>query len=226
MLILAVHSTTPTLGVACAQDNRVLGAVVLPPGRQHLENLAAAIQDLMVRLHKGLADMDGFGVAVGPGSFSGIRIGLATFKGMALALGKPVAGISCLDILAWQGLRSGETGASVIDAKRGDLYGAVYKRTENHLELLAEPKLIRRDEFGYLMSRTPSSIVISAGQEHPGDYGNSVHLRRALPSAGACAELAFERISRGDSDELHALAPLYIRRSDAEEKRDIQAYNR
>ena len=74
--------------------------------------------------------IDGFGVAIGPGSFSGTRVGLATIKGMALALGKPVAGISSLDILAWQALKDGEWGAPVIDARRGEIYTAFYRKSE------------------------------------------------------------------------------------------------
>jgi len=221
-LILAVHSTTPVLGVACVEDNCLLGAAVLPPGRQHLENLAAAITDLASRLHIAIAQVDGFGVAIGPGSFSGIRIGLATVKGMALALNKPVAGISCLDVLAWQGLREGEIGAAVIDARRGELYCAVNTRASNRLKLLNGPKLIRRDELPDLMRRKACNVLISADQEQLHEYQGTWDMRSASPSPAACAELAFERLNRGDSDELHSLTPLFIRRSDAEEKKRVR----
>jgi tRNA threonylcarbamoyladenosine biosynthesis protein TsaB len=221
VLILAVHSTTPVLGIACAEDDRVLGEVVLPPGRRHLEYLAVTIRDLVVKLRINLAEMDGFGVAIGPGSFSGIRVGLATIKGMALALSKPVVGVSCLDILAWQGLREGETGAAVIDAKRGELYCAVYARNENRLQLLDAPQLIGSDELLDLMRRGGASVLISGDQDQVHTYGHAGVLRMESPSAVACAQLALESLRRGEADELHALKPLYIRRSDAEEKRRI-----
>lgn len=223
MLVLAVHSTTPVLGVACVEDNRVLAETVLPPGRQHLENLARSIKDLTARLGISLADVHGFGVAIGPGSFSGTRIGLATIKGMALALGKPVAGLSCLDILGWQGLEEGETGASTIDAKRGQFYAALHRKTEGRLTLLDGPVLLHSDEMADFMLRSHSKTIVSADEGCPDLGGPDVAMRSASPSAGVCAILALQRLSRGDSDAIHSLHPLYIRRSDAEEKKRVPA---
>jgi tRNA threonylcarbamoyladenosine biosynthesis protein TsaB len=219
LLILAVHSTTPVLGVACVEDDRALGEAALAPGRRHLENLAPLIKDLTGRLNISLTDVDGFGVALGPGSFSGTRIGLATIKGIALALGKPVAGISCLDILAWQGLEEGETGTSVIDAKRGQLYAALYKKNEGRLVLLDGPMLVLADELSDLMMRGRSQALVTEDVGRVGLGGPAVTLRSASPSARACALLAFDRLSRGAASGIHSLHPLYIRRSDAEEKK-------
>lgn len=219
MLILAVHSTTPVLGVACVEDDRVIGEAALAPGRRHLENLAPLIKDLTGRLNISLTDVDGFGVAIGPGSFSGTRIGLATIKGMALALGTPVAGISCLDILASQGLEEGETGASVIDAKRGQLYAALYKKETRSISLLDGPMLVLPDELSDLMMRARCRQLVTEDVGRMDLGGPAVTLRSASPSAGVCALLALERLTRGDAGEIHSLHPLYIRRSDAEEKK-------
>ncbi len=104
MLILGVHTTSPHLGIAIVQGQQVLLEEVLAPRREHLENLAPLIRDALQKLNLGLQDFYGFGVAIGPGSFSGIRIGLATIKGICLVLGKRGVGISSLDILAWQAL--------------------------------------------------------------------------------------------------------------------------
>ena len=136
MVILAVHSTSASLSVAITENRVVLREVILPPDRKHLENLAPLIRDLTAELHLSVLDFDGFGVAMGPGTFSGTRVGLATIKGMALALAKPVAGISSLDILAWQALKDGEWGASVIDARRGEIYTAFYRKSGEKVMLV------------------------------------------------------------------------------------------
>jgi len=216
LLILAVHSSTPVLGVACVQDSRVLKELELPPGRQHLENLARLIADLTRSLKIELADLHGFGVAVGPGSFSGIRIGLATVKGMAIALGKPVAGVSCLDILAWQVLEEADTGTAMIDAKRGEVYAASYEKVSGKIVLLDGPALIGRERLSELMERSHATVAIAGDVEKIPE--NSIPIRVARPSAAVCGLMACERLKQGDADETHSLHPLYIRRSDAEEK--------
>jgi tRNA threonylcarbamoyladenosine biosynthesis protein TsaB len=220
--ILAVHSSTPHLGVAVTQDGQTIAEIVLPPGKEHLEHLAPTIAEMKRRLGFDFSDVDGFGVAVGPGSFSGIRIGLATVKGMALALHKPVAGISSLEVLAWDGLREGELGASVIDAKRGQIYTCMYRKEQGHLISVKGPLLLEVDRFLLLLNSFGRSVTV-CGDKVPG--GNWKHVASAVrgrgeaPSPSICARLAENRIRTGRTDNIHSLAPLYIRRSDAEEKK-------
>jgi tRNA threonylcarbamoyladenosine biosynthesis protein TsaB len=146
------------LSVAITENRVVLREVILPPDRKHLENLAPLIRDLTAELHVSVLGIDGFGVALGPGSFSGTRVGLATIKGMALALAKPVAGISSLDILAWQALKDGEWGAPVIDARRGEIYTAFYRKSGEEVMLVAGPMLIKAEEFSQHTRKSPVSL--------------------------------------------------------------------
>jgi tRNA threonylcarbamoyladenosine biosynthesis protein TsaB len=221
--ILAVHSSSPCLGVAISQGDEVLGERVLSPGRKHLENLAPLIGDLTGRLGIDLSELDAFGVACGPGSFSGIRVGMAVIKGLGLALGKPVAGISSLEILAWQALEKGQTGAAVVDARRDQVYTGIYKRDANGLVLIDGPMLIGKTEFLGLIRRACDRTVIcgdSAVNELLESLPGPLIGKTVEHSPSACALLAWNRLSRGNKDELHTLAPLYIRRSDAEENRN------
>jgi len=221
--ILAVHSSSPCLGVAVSQGDRVLDDRVLPPGREHLENLAPLIEDLTGRLGIGLEEMDAFAVACGPGSFSGIRVGMAMIKGLSLALGRPVAGISSLAVLAWEALEEGQTGAAVIDARRGQVYTGLYRREPAGLVLIDGPMLIDKKEFPGLIAHASDRPVIcgdSAVDELVESVPEPVIGKTVGPSASGCALLAWHRLSRGEADELHTLAPLYVRRSDAEENRD------
>jgi tRNA threonylcarbamoyladenosine biosynthesis protein TsaB len=165
----------------------------------------------------------GLGVAIGPGSFSGTRIGLGTIKGIALALGKPVAGISCLDVLAWQGLEDGERGAAIIDAKRGQVYAALYDKVGSSVALLGGPVLMSSDELPEFLAQSCCRVLVSADAVQPMPSGTGLEMRSASPSAQVCGRLALERLSRGDADDIHSLHPLYIRRSDAEEKKQVPA---
>lgn len=222
MIILAVHSTSAQLGVAVTSGDSVLAESVLPPGREHLENLALMINDVTARARVGLKNVDGFGVAIGPGSFSGIRIGLATVKGMALALKKPVAGISSLEILAWEPLHEGESGASLIDARRREIYVGMYKKSAGSLTQLNIPRLVSWENLNGLMEELPDPVVLCGDSAiEPAMQAVKRVVRRVIvtPSAAACAILARRRLSQGKQPDLHSIAPIYIRRSDAEEKR-------
>jgi tRNA threonylcarbamoyladenosine biosynthesis protein TsaB len=224
VVILAVHSTSPSLSVAITENRAVLREVILPADRKHLENLAPLMRDLTQELHLNVLDIDGFGVAMGPGSFSGTRVGLATIKGMALALAKPVAGMSSLDILAWQALKDGQWGAPVIDARRDEIYTAFYRKSGERLILVAGPMLIRAEEFSQHAESVPSEVLLCG--DHVLDHlvvsiPNLVRSPVTGPSAAACSLLACEKMREGNADDLHLLTPLYIRRSDAEEKKRL-----
>jgi tRNA threonylcarbamoyladenosine biosynthesis protein TsaB len=224
VVILAVHSTSASLSVAVSDNGVVLHESILPPARRHLENLAPLIRDLTAELHLSLSDIDGFGVAIGPGSFSGTRVGLATIKGMALALKKPVAGISSLRILAWQALKAGEWAAPVIDARRGEIYTAFYKKSGEDAMLVSRPMLIKSEEFSEHAQKVTGRLTLCGDSVLDHLVESMPNLVRSpvnAPSAAACALLAYERIRRGDTDDVHLLTPLYIRRSDAEEKRRL-----
>ena len=196
--------------------------ITLPPARKHLENLAPLIRDLTAEMHLCMSAIDGFGVAKGPGSFSGTRVGLATIKGIALALAKPVAGISSLDILAWQIMKDGQCGASVIDARRGEIYTAFYRKSGENMILVSGPMIIKAGEFLQHAEKISDEIHLCGDPVLDHLVESIPNLARgpaAGPSAAACALLAHERIRRGKADGLHSLTPLYIRRSDAEEKK-------
>jgi tRNA threonylcarbamoyladenosine biosynthesis protein TsaB len=210
--------------VAITKKRVVLREVILPPDRKHLEMLAPLIRDVTAELHLSVMDIDGFGVAMGPGTFSGTRVGLATIKGMALALAKPVAGISSLDILAWQALKDGEWGAPVIDARRGEIYTAFYRKSEEKVMLVAGPMLIKVEEFSQNARKVSDKLILCGDPvlDHLVEsIPNLVRSPVAAPSAAACSLLAYERIRQGNADDLHLLTPLYIRRSDAEENKQL-----
>lgn len=222
VIVLAVNSSSPSLSVAVTQDGEVLGESVLISNHEHLENLAPIIKKLTKDLELPLSQIDGFGVAIGPGSFSGIRVGLATVKGIALALGKPVCGISSLEILACAALEPGKSGAAVIDARRKQIYTALYKKQEPFTMVLEEgPALLSADDFLKSPKFNSNRILVcgDSGSSLPGELAHIVNRRLKFSTAVSCAGLTEERLRNGAAGPLHSIAPLYIRPSDAEAKR-------
>jgi tRNA threonylcarbamoyladenosine biosynthesis protein TsaB len=222
VIILSVHTSSPHLGLAVARDGEIIAEHQFLSSREHLENIAPGVQAVLAESHLSLNTVDGLGVAVGPGSFSGIRVGLSFVKGVMLALGKPAAAVSSLEVLAKQALRDGETGTAVIDARRGEIYVATYRCSGEGLTLLGPPRLIPAADFSAYAEGFSSRLVLAGDPVVEALAEACPVAQRSMtlvPSAGVCARIAWERLVQGRGDAVHTLAPLYIRRSDAEEKR-------
>src|SRR5438094_4144971 len=128
MRVLAVDTSSERGSVCITEGREVLGEVRLASSVQYSERLFRSIEFLLQHLPFGLSDIDLFVAARGPGSFTGLRVGLAAMEGFAAAHGKPGAGISTLEALAWKtGVRDAWV-APLIDARRGDIYGGLYRR--------------------------------------------------------------------------------------------------
>ncbi len=217
-LIIAVHTSTLRLSVAVVRKRGVLKEVTLEQGKRHLEQLAPTIAVLCQELKITLADAACLAVAIGPGSFSGIRIGMATVKGLAMAGNKPVIGVSCLEILAFQALALREFGAAIIDAKRNQTYIALYRNQAGVLNSGEDPRLVENTLLNNYLRKRKCAVVIG---ERAFGHLEDIEFRPASPSAGVCGLIAAQRFESGSVDDLHMLKPLYLRRSDAEEKATV-----
>jgi tRNA threonylcarbamoyladenosine biosynthesis protein TsaB len=121
VIVLALDTCLPACSVALARDGEMVGWLSEPTLRGHQERLAPMTRDLMARAGLEFADLDRIGVTVGPGSFTGLRVGLAFAKGVAFALGRPCVGVGTLEALAAI-VEGGGPRAAVIDAGRGRVY--------------------------------------------------------------------------------------------------------
>ena len=149
MRILAVDTATQTCGVAVADDHRLMAEVTIVREETHSKHLINAIEAVLTQAATSLADLDGFAVTIGPGSFTGLRIGISSIKGLAAATGKPVAGISSLDALAFQTTVSSGLVCPLLDARKGEVYFSKFRRTGDRLnresqERVASPRRGRR----------------------------------------------------------------------------------
>lgn len=215
MRILAVDTSSERGSVCILDKGQVLGEIRLACSVQHSERLFRSIDFLFDYVSFGLADIELFVAARGPGSFTGLRLGLAAMEGFAAAHGKPGAGVSTLEALAWKSGISDAVIAPVIDARRGEVYGGLYRRDGETL-IEVEPAVVRKPEewFGAL----PDSPLVFCGdgalryREFLKHEAWSLH-EMDLYLAGAVARLA-ESSNRGP------LSPLYIRRTEAEIARE------
>jgi tRNA threonylcarbamoyladenosine biosynthesis protein TsaB len=124
VIVLAIDTCLAACSAAIADGERVVSAVSEPMVRGHQERLAPMVRDLAARSGLDFQDLDRIGVTIGPGSFTGLRVGLAFAKGIALALDRPCVGVGTLDALAWGHI--GGCVAAVIDAGRGQIYLRIF----------------------------------------------------------------------------------------------------
>src|SRR3712207_4927086 len=141
MKILSIDSSTSSASCAILEDNKLLGEITLNDKKQHSVILMPLIDSLLKDLKLTINDIDAFAVSSGPGSFTGLRIGIATVKGLADGTGKPFVGISSLDGLAFNLAYSSGIICPIIDALRDNVYTALYSFEYGKLK-----KLTRSEE--------------------------------------------------------------------------------
>jgi tRNA threonylcarbamoyl adenosine modification protein YeaZ len=190
MLVLAADTSLSLLSVALVRDDTLVGAVALEGRGSRNEKLLPSIDWLLAENAIARNEIDLFAVTRGPGSFTGVRIGLATIQGLALALGRPVCAMSTHEAIAW-----GEQGrvAVIDDAGRGELFLSVYEKGEE----TQSPRLVSRHE--------PAERAILAGE----------FVQRENVAIG-CARRALEIERRGMGEGYRDVTPIYVRLAEAE----------
>lgn len=211
MRILGIESSGPLGGVALLEDERVLGERLFEKGMVHGRDIAPAA-DALLRAH-GLrpADLDLVAVDVGPGSYTGLRVGIASAKGLCLATGRPAAAVSSVDALVHP-LSDRPLVAAAIDAKWEQIYGALYENGVRRGPLLAE----KPEAFA---ARVPAGALVvgDALDRYAALFAHAQAAPRELrhPRPSAIALLA---LRSGQRIHARALVPLYLRPTEAEIK--------
>jgi tRNA threonylcarbamoyladenosine biosynthesis protein TsaB len=225
MLILAADTTTPSGSVALLRDEVVLGEVDLDTPGTHSASLLPSIDFLLRAQGLNVEAVDGFAVAAGPGSFTGIRIGLSVVKALAYASGRAVAPVSTLEALAakLEGPRPG-LACPLLDAKRGEVYAALFELKSNlRVEIIPQAAY---DPEAFL-SRLPTRRVVSFIGNGLGPYRARVLAyardkarfpKRSPFIAVEVGRLGAVALRQGRGVAARELRPLYFRKSQAEEK--------
>jgi tRNA threonylcarbamoyladenosine biosynthesis protein TsaB len=224
MRVLAVDTTTAHGSVALLEDGdcrALLGVASTLP--QHAGRLLPDIDELLKRAGRSLADLDGFAVARGPGAFTGLRIGIATVEGLSFATGRPVAGVSSLEATAFRFRHLDGWIVSMLEAHRGEVYGAVYRAEKGNLALHAEP--VCRTPQGFLDSLDvdpdlfAGTGLVRCGELVASRFPRSRTADRSFFLAEEVGRLGAAKLAAGEGASLGSLHALYIRPSDAERSR-------
>ncbi len=223
-LILAIETASPAGGVAIVGED-LKGEIFLSSSETHSKRLLVSIRYLFERLSLSLEEIAGVAVSIGPGSFTGLRIGLATAKGLALGGNMPLMGVSTLEALAAQALYFDGFICPALDARRNQVYAALYRWSDDKtLETVWPPSLLTPEKLCSHI-KGPTLFVGDALRLYGSLWqkllgANFVPSLSPLryPRAYSVGFLARQRFLAGKVDDPARLVPLYLRPSEAELK--------
>ena len=211
-MILSVDTTSEFGSIALTEGDRVTEEIELhsPDGFGHV--LFPEIQQLLDRNGVGVNAMDCFASASGPGSFTGVRVGLAAVKGLAEAAGKKVVAVSNLRALAFFG--TAKLRAVVLDARRGEVYAAVY---DQHLSLVMTESVMKFSAWRQMLPPAGFEMISTDFSSFRDQVDHSIPLVQAPRAlAAAIGRIAWREFSAGNAADPAAIDANYVRRSDAE----------
>jgi tRNA threonylcarbamoyladenosine biosynthesis protein TsaB len=228
MLILAIDTSTRAGSIALLRDSQVLAEIAAREETPYSTRLFRDLDLLQSRAQFRMDQIDVFAVAAGPGSFTGLRVGLAAVKGWAEVHHKPIAAISGLEAIAAQGNANVELISPFLDARRGHVFGSTYRRSPGQstvLHLVGEEAILSIEEFLTQAKRNcgpGQAVLVSATPEVlPHELVESILPGARIEQVSASlaptiGRLGFGRANRGDLVDPLGLDANYIRRSDAE----------
>lgn len=229
MLILAFESSAKAASVALCRDGALISQYSQCSALTHSRTLLPMAEDMMKNAELSLGDVDLIAVAHGPGSFTGIRIGVSTVKGLAWALDKLCVGVSTLEAMAWHGLARGGYICPVMDARRGQVYNALFKIENGAPTRLTEDRPIALSELSDELRALDAPVfLVGDGTALAKKYFDEAGIPcEAAPenlvwqSAWGVAMAAADKPA-GNAD---ALLPVYLRLSQAERERQARLEN-
>jgi tRNA threonylcarbamoyladenosine biosynthesis protein TsaB len=222
MLTLAFDCSSKTASVAVLRDGMIVYDIVLDTGRNHSEVLLPGINQACQESGCKISEIDLFACAIGPGSFTGLRIGVSTLKGLMIAQGKPAVGVSSLAALALNAGRTEKTICSVMDAGRGQVYTARYRMNQDGaLIQTGEEKALSPDRIK--QGDDENVVYVGDGAVRYADEirkksGKNVLIDLENPHihASSVGILALKKLSQGDVLDLNRFTPIYLRSVDVQ----------
>ena len=229
MKLLAVDTSTRACSVAVVDQDRLACEITTGPAGTHSTHLLSLIRTALALAEMELHGLDGLAVCVGPGSFTGLRIGVSTVKGLAFATAKPVAAVSSLEALAQPWLPWPHLICAMLDARKGEVYAARYRARDGHLEREGREAVLSTEEA--LDGIHETCLFVGDGASR---YREPIGVRLGplalFPAAGqdiirasSVAALAQVQFARKEIEDLDRLVPRYVRHSDAELKLGVPA---
>lgn len=223
MRVLSIDSSSKVATVAILNENTVLGEYVLNDKREHSIVLMPMIERILDECNLTIDDIDGYVVSKGPGSFTGLRIGMATVKGLCLCGNKPYISISSLEAFAYSLSCYNGIICSIMDALRENVYTAVYNSDNNKLEELLEPTSMDIDELVDYLNSNYENVLFTgdATDKHKEYILNHMPNARFAPNhlniirASSLGEIGLNKLMNGIKDDPNS-SPLYLKKPQAQ----------
>ena len=223
MIVLSIDSSSKVATVAILKDDVLLGEYILNDKREHSVILMPLIENLLKECNLSIDDIDGYVVSKGPGSFTGLRIVMATIKGMSFGNNKPYISISSLDALAYNLISFNGIICPIMDALRENVYTALYKNNNDSLEKIMDYTALDIDELvNLLKDKNEEVIFVGDGlykhkkyicDNFPKAHFAPVHLN--IIRASSLGELGLNLLKNGICDDSNS-APIYLKKPQAE----------
>lgn len=218
MIIIGLETSSPAASVAIAQNHHILADATLQSGAVYAEQLPGLLERTLAEAEITMQDVDGFAISIGPGSYTGLRVGLSLVKGLAFSTGKPMAAVPTLDAVAYNLPYCRYPLHVLLDARRGQVYAARYDMTDGQLK---RTSVFQASAIEALISEVHEPVVFAgSGAEAYRDQlyeslGDNAHflppgVARLHASSIVC--MGTHALQQGEHASLYDLEPLYLRR--------------
>lgn len=223
-MLLAIETSSLVSSVALLHEDTLRAEFTTQARLTHSEQLMPHIADMLQKASVPKDAIDGIAVSIGPGSFTGLRIGLATAKGLAFAWQVPIVGIETPTSLAWNSIGAAERLCVFIDAQKGNVYASQYVWHGTTLETVHDVEVVNRQAYLGTLAKEEIPVVFYGDGALKGkndiiaasDQFRLAPPTQVIPRAGSLALAAQVRLEAGDVDDCMTLTPAYKRRSEAE----------
>jgi tRNA threonylcarbamoyladenosine biosynthesis protein TsaB len=224
VLVLGIETSTARTSVALGTELGIVASAGFDAGHAGHELVIPAVEELFRWSESKRTSLTAVAVGLGPGLFTGMRVGIATAKTLAQALGVPVLGFASLDLVAFAYRHSNRLICATIDAKRKELFYSFYRTVPGGVTREAEFEVASPDALAAeLEARREEVLLVGSGAlvyrrplEEAGSHVEVDAGSNAFPSAASLVELAVPRLEREEFDRVYDLQPIYLRKSDAE----------
>ena len=220
MIVVGLETSSTIAGIAVVRDRRVMAEASQELGGVHAEKLPGMLERIMDDLDAPWSEVEGFAISIGPGSYTGLRVGLSLVKGLAYVTKRPVAAVPTLDTIAFQVPSCRYPVHVLTDARRGQVYEARYDTSGGWPERQTEYRVGPLEDV--LETIDDTVLLVGSGVDaYQPDIVAVLGERACFPAPGAgrlmassTAFLGLDRLKRGEQSDLNALEPLYLRKTD------------
>ena len=221
MLVLGIETSTPQASVAIGSEQGVIASALVSRGASYNEFLLPAIRFCLDEAGLDFNNIGGVAVTLGPGLFTGMRVGVATAKALAQALSTPICGMSSLDLVAYEVRYAPKTICVALDARRNEVFHAFYRSSPGGIQRMTEYRVETPRQLATgISSRREEVLMVGNGAllyksifEDCGPVVEMGTISHAFPTAWSLVELTVPRMFREDFDSLYEMKPLYLRQS-------------